>query len=264
MIKRQRHITRWTSWTLFYNFLLYTLNFYGWMWITPVVVPYLWSIARFSLGPQIEIKAAVSSILRLRDPTSCKRAFLFCSTVPVKAESHHLSSSGTLRQPRTKNSLKFFMLPPREVDTIALTFVQCGGGFAFEYWVRLEPRSDGGAENPLVAQAIAGGTVMRPILKQASETTTAWTMAPSGSSVNVSLATAIEVSCEVAERGRTDGASTRLGREVWCPFWAFWCGPSLCGAFDLDVSDLLLWDFMTNLWTQNIYCSDLSLWFHKY
>jgi len=25
------------------------------------------------------------------------------------------------------------MLPPKEADAIALTFVQCGGGFVFEY-----------------------------------------------------------------------------------------------------------------------------------
>lgn len=213
---------------------------------------------RFSASPYIKIKAPVSSILLLRDSTTSKRVFLFCSTVPVKAESHHLSLSGTSRQPPVNNSVSFFMLPPKGADAIALTFAQCGGGFAFEYSVRLDPESNGGVDKPFTAITNAGGTVMRPILKQHSETATVWTMAPSGSAADASLAAAalraMEESWEEETKGvSTDGASAWSGRGVSWTFWTPWSGPVLLGVLNLDVSNLLLWGLLTNLWTMNIY-----------
>jgi len=46
------------------------------------------------------------------------------------------------------------------------------------------------AERPFAAIANAGGTVIRPTLKQTSETEIVWSMAPSGSSIAMRLAAA--------------------------------------------------------------------------
>ena len=69
------------------------------------------------------------------------------------------------------------MSPPWGLDIIFLAWMNEGGGFSWEYevpWV-------GDLENPCAASTTAGGTVIRPILKQSREIATACKIVPSGS-----------------------------------------------------------------------------------
>ena len=105
-------------------------------------------------------------------------AVLLASTLPPNASSHHRWPDGTALQPSLQNSFKRLALPSRSLD-IFLAWMKEGGGFSWEYetpWV-------GASENPCNASTTAGGTVIRPILKQSRETATAWRTVSSDSSM---------------------------------------------------------------------------------
>lgn len=77
------------------------------------------------------------------------------------------------------------MLPPSGFDITAFACAQWGGGFVREYTLAVEGP---GTLNPFIARTRAGGTVIRPILKQSWETQMVCRVAPSGSGSDASEA----------------------------------------------------------------------------
>lgn len=104
--------------------------------------------------------------------------------------------------------------------------------------------SEGGAERPFAAMANAGGTVIRPTLKHTSEMEIVWSMAPSGSSIEMRLAaaafSAVDVSwvvvlppipLGVGGEGVTmadAAASAGCRRDAWRMFSTAWSGVLFC------------------------------------
>ena len=109
------------------------------------------------------------------------------SVGPLRDSTHHLSPSGTSLQPPARNRRYTSRL--FEAFRNAWGWTQCGGGDLCEY----EP-TIGGLENPSDAITIAGGTVMRPILKQRRDTVKQCKVVPSGSSLSRGLGRVLAVS----------------------------------------------------------------------